>query len=95
VELSPCFSAALGNLGTAYAELGRSKEAAAALEKAVACDPGYAAGFKNLAAVELQMGNLEGAVDAIRAALKANPEDPELEKTLQELLALRRSPPQN
>ncbi len=86
VELAPCFAAAQANLGAAYAELGRLPEAAAALETAVSCDPAYAAGFKNLAAIQLQMGNLDGAIIAMRGALRASPEDPELQRGLRELL---------
>jgi len=89
VELAPCFAAAQANLGAAYAELGRLSEAEAALEKAVDCDPHYAAGFKNLAAVRLQMGNLNGAIAAMKEARRMRPEDPELGRTLSELLDLQ------
>ncbi len=89
VELAPCFAAAHANLGAAYAELNRLPEAAAALEKSVSCDPGYAAGFKNLAAIRYQLGNLDGAIDAMRGALKASPQDQDLQKSLDELLAFR------
>jgi arylsulfatase A-like enzyme/Flp pilus assembly protein TadD len=90
VELSPCFAAAQANLGAAYAELGRLSEAEAALEKAVDCDPRYAAGFKNLAAVRFQMGDLDGAIAAMKDAQRASPEDPEVGRTLEDLLALHR-----
>jgi len=86
VELAPCFAAAQANLGAAYAELARLPEAAAALEKAVSCNPNYAAGFKNLAAIQLQMGNLDRAITAMRGALRASPADPEIQKSLQELI---------
>jgi arylsulfatase A-like enzyme/Flp pilus assembly protein TadD len=90
IELSPCFPAAQANLGAAYAELGRLPEAAAAIEKAVACDPGYAAGYENLAAIRLQMGDLDGAIAAMKDAQRASPEDPEVGRTLSELLTLQR-----
>jgi tetratricopeptide (TPR) repeat protein len=89
IELAPCFAAAHANLGAAHAELDRLPEAAAALEKAVACDPRYTAGFKNLAAIRYQMGNLEGAIAAMRGAVKASPGDPELQRSLKELLDFR------
>ncbi len=89
IELSPCFAAAHANLGAAYAEQNRIPEAAAALEKAVSCDPDYAAGFKNLAAIRYQLGDLEGAIAAMRGAVKASPGDPELQRSLQELLDFR------
>ncbi len=89
LDLSPCFAAAHANLGAAYAEMNRLSEAAAALEKAVSCDPGYAAGFRNLAAIRYQMGNLDGAISAMRGAVKASPGDPELQRSLQELLDFR------
>ena len=89
VEIAPCFAAAQANLGAAYAELGRLAEAAAALEKAVSCDPDYAAGFRNLAAIQFQLGDLDRAVAAIRGAVRASPKDPELHKSLQELLGFQ------
>jgi arylsulfatase A-like enzyme/Flp pilus assembly protein TadD len=89
IELSPCFAAAHANLGAAYAELNRLSEAAASLEKAVSCDPAYTSGFKNLAAIQYQRGNLEGAIAAMRGAVKTSPGDPELRRSLQELLDYR------
>lgn len=86
LELAPCFAAAHANLGAAFAELNRLPEAAASLEKAVSCDPAYAAGFKNLAAIRYQLGNLDGAITAMRGAVRASPGDPELQRSLQELL---------
>ena len=62
---------------------------AALLEKALSRDPTYAAGFKNLAAIQFQMGSPDPAVAAMRAALRASPTDPELQETLIELLALQ------
>jgi arylsulfatase A-like enzyme/Flp pilus assembly protein TadD len=89
IELSPCFAAAHANLGAAYAELNRLPEAVVSLEKAVSCDPGYTSGFRNLAAIQYQRGNLEGAIAAMRGAVRASPDDPELRRSLQELLDYR------
>ncbi|MGH9335946.1 MAG: tetratricopeptide repeat protein, partial [Vicinamibacteria bacterium] len=57
---------------------------------AVECDPDYAEGYRNLAAIQLELGNLDSAVAAMKNAIVARPGDPELQKALNDLLDFQR-----
>jgi tetratricopeptide (TPR) repeat protein len=58
--------------------LKKHQEAAAQFEKAVALDPGYPAGWEGLADCRIALGDLPGAVEAIRSAQENSPPDARL-----------------
>jgi tetratricopeptide (TPR) repeat protein len=62
------------NLGTELMERGRSDEAIAHHQRAVALMPDYAAGYNNLGAAQRAAGRLDDAVASYRRALEIKPD---------------------
>jgi hypothetical protein len=71
----PDYEDAYVNLGAAYAEAGRPREAREALERAVAIDPGNAAALYNLGVMRYAAGEKENAAESFRRATRADPAD--------------------
>ncbi len=65
--------------------LKKHREAAAQFEKAVGFDPGYPAGWEGLADCRVALGDLRGAVEAIRSAQESSPREARLRRREAEL----------
>ena len=76
-------------LGVTYANLGRKKEAANALQTAVKLDPKDADSWYALGALQLRSENLDGAIAALRGGLAAVPSHIEMTNLLAEVLVRR------
>jgi tetratricopeptide (TPR) repeat protein len=68
-----CF---FNNLGNIYSEIGDTKTAQVALERAVAINPALSESRANLGNIYLQKGRVNDAVQQYQAALQLNPGDP-------------------
>jgi tetratricopeptide (TPR) repeat protein len=68
-----CF---FNNLGNVYSEIGDTKTAQVALERAVAINPGLSESRANLGNIYLQEGRASDSVRQYQAALQLNPGDP-------------------
>lgn len=76
VALSPDYADAHTNLGAMYFRLGRYQDSIAETERAIAIDGANATKLCNLAFAQLLLTNDANALDASRAALKLQPNDP-------------------
>jgi 2-polyprenyl-3-methyl-5-hydroxy-6-metoxy-1,4-benzoquinol methylase/Flp pilus assembly protein TadD len=74
--LAPDNAQLANNLGAARNEAGDTP-AAASYARAVALQPGYAIAWVNLAIVRAELGDEAGAFDALRSAVRANPQLPQ------------------
>lgn len=74
VESTPREASYHGNLGAAYAAMGRFDTAKSALERAVKLDPMAADIHSSLGAMHRGLGHEEAAVEACRRAIELNPE---------------------
>ena len=63
----------LTNQGNAYLKLRKNQEAVAAYTKAAALDPNPGLAYFNLCATQYNTGNVEGALDACKRAIQADP----------------------
>jgi tetratricopeptide (TPR) repeat protein len=73
----PGDAAATLNLGTALAESGHSREAAAAFERARDLDPHDPRAFKNLASLALNANDVQSGIRFASAAVEVAPGDPQ------------------
>ena len=69
----PDYADAYLNLGTAYAQSGRSAEATMILERAAVIDPGRADVLENLGVIQYGEGDRERAAESFRRATVADP----------------------
>lgn len=76
-------------LAHSFQALGRSKEAVQELFKLVKASPRYLPGYLNLANILRLQGRLEEADSVLRKANKINPTEPEVRRTLSEVLRNR------
>lgn len=67
-------------LARSLLELGRHREAAVEFEQAVGFEPGYPSGWEGLADCRVVLGDLRGAVEAVRSGQESSPRDAGLRK---------------
>jgi choline-sulfatase len=72
--------------GQALVGLGRWREAAAELERAIPRLPGFAASYLTLAECRVALRDSHGAIDALRRGARAVPSDPRLYRRLGEIV---------
>ena len=82
-------AAQLRNMAEVYRVLGRLEEAVSVLARAVAREPGEAAGYFNLAMVEYDRMRVPACEVAVREALRCNPKLPEAQMKLAQVLLLQ------
>jgi tetratricopeptide (TPR) repeat protein len=70
------------NLGVVFAQQGRTKEAIAQLQKALAIEPDYAEPHFDLGNIFLQQGRIEEAIAYYQKALTINPDDADIHNNL-------------
>lgn len=75
----PSSDVAHANLGAAFFKLRRESEARQEFEEAARLNPGNAATQQSLGELRLNAGETKSALEAFQAALKAKPDDPDLE----------------
>ena len=73
LELMPAAAEIHDNLGLALETQGRLEEAAACHRRALELKPEYAGAYYNLGSVLVDLGDLQGAIDSLRATLRAIP----------------------
>jgi len=83
VQVDAGFANAHYNLGNVFYGMRRLPEAAASYERAVAADADHPNAWFNLGNARAMSGDLQGAVDAYRQALRVNPTDADAKKRLQ------------
>jgi tetratricopeptide (TPR) repeat protein len=76
VALSPDYADAHTNLGAMYFRLARYQESIAETERSIAIGGATAPKLCNVAFAQLQLANDANALDAARAALRLQPDDP-------------------
>ena len=75
LKIYPGFPVALNNLGAATYTAGDTARAVALYEEAIERDPTLTSGYVNIALHRRKMGNVEGALEAIRMGLQKIPAD--------------------
>jgi len=70
----PKYSTALYDAGIAYANVHRLRDAARSFEAAIAADPGFLAAMANLVAVDIALGDTNGARSAADRFVRAAPD---------------------
>lgn len=88
VKIKPDFSAAYCDLGVVLNKLRRSDEAADAYRMAIVIDPGDRLPYHNLLSLLAERDDLDSAIVAASAAVKAFPDDAQFRISLGELLAI-------
>jgi tetratricopeptide (TPR) repeat protein len=91
IRMRPDFAEAHNDLGAAYSAIpGRTDDALAQYGEALRLNPGYAPAWRNLGAARFNLGDMAGAADAFRAAVRLQPGSAEAHYVLG--LALSRMP---
>lgn len=94
-RIAPLHTHQWGHLGHAYAQLGRTEEAVAALTQAVQHDPeGAAAWWSELSEVDPSAPAIQARVAHARGLVAAHPEDGSAQRVLGEALTLSREFPE-
>ena len=78
-------TAALINLGSLYAQANRLPEAITLWEQALAANPALSQARMNLAVAQLRRGDRDAAIVSLRAALRWDPDNPEIVGMLRQL----------
>jgi len=74
LALDPSDAGLHNNLGSLYANMGKSTDAAAEFKKAAELDPTHAAGYYyNLGAIMVNQGNMDEAANALKKATDLDP----------------------
>jgi Flp pilus assembly protein TadD len=89
LERAPRDAALRNSLGNALAAVGRIDEARASYEEAITIDDGLAEPHNGLAALMLAEGDLAGAEEALRRAVRADPANVHVRRNLAELYRRR------
>lgn len=82
LKIQPDSAAALSNLGSVEAKLGKNPQAIQHLEKAVALRPNLAGTWMTLGLLHADMGNPMMAISALTRAIHEDPADPRLHNAL-------------
>lgn len=90
VRAEPGFVDARNNLASGYAQLGRTEEAIAEYEALLRLNPDYLDAYLNLSGVLFRTGRTAAARDVIGRGLQRRPNEPQLQRALADLNALKR-----
>ena len=93
IRSDPQYAAARGNLGVLYMTLGRHAEAVGLFQRAAEDDPGTSHMRVNHGLALAALGRLNDAENAVRAALKINPENLKARSALEFITSLRTTEP--
>ncbi|PYK99756.1 MAG: hypothetical protein DME19_07390 [Verrucomicrobia bacterium] len=86
----PNFAEGWNRRAILYWQMGQYEESIADCKKVVALNPGHFGAWQGMGLCQLRVGDLEGACQSLRVALKINPRDAGLRRKLQQCEELLR-----